>query len=100
MLLIPLVNLGLGWRGLWQANAVILIAYALWVKRETAHLPGGEHAPDRRRKLRQDLLLTLTSGGPVLLSIFAAYALQWLAVMSFLPFAGREYGLSPGRASC
>lgn len=102
MLLIPLVNLGLGWRGLWQANAVILIAYALWVKRETAHLPGREHAPDRRRgKLRQDLLLTLTSGGPVLLaSIFTTYSLQWLAVMGFLPtLLAEEYGLSPGRAS-
>jgi nitrate/nitrite transporter NarK len=102
MLLIPLVNLGLGWRGLWQANAVILIAYALWVKRETAHLPGREHAPDRRRgKLRQDLLLTLTSGGPVLLaSIFTTYSLQWLAVMGFLPtLLAEEYGLGPGRAS-
>jgi MFS family permease len=102
MLLIPLVNLGLGWRGLWQANAAILIAYALWVKRKTAHLPGRERAPDRRRrKLRQDLVLTLTSGGPVLLaSIFTTYALQWLAVMGFLPtLLAEEYGLSPGRAS-
>jgi len=102
MLLIPLVNLGLGWRGLWQANAVVLIAYALWVKRETAHLPGRGRAPDRRRgKLWEDLRLTLTSGGPVLLaSIFTTYALQWLAVMGFLPtLLAEEYGLGPGRAS-
>ena len=102
MLSIPLVNLSLGWRGLWQVNAVILIAYAFWVMRGTAHLTGQATGPRRRRgQLWQDLLLTVTSAGPVLLAaIFTTYALQWLAVMGFLPtLLVEEYGLSSGRAS-
>jgi MFS family permease len=102
MLSIPLVNLSLGWRGLWQVNAVILIAYAAWLMRGTAHLTGQVIEPrGRRSQLWRDLLLTVTSAGPVLLAaIFTTYTLQWLAVMGFLPtLLTEEYGLSTGRAS-
>jgi MFS family permease len=102
MLLVPLVNLGIGWRGLWQANALILIVYALWVRRKTAFLSGRGGAPEQRRgNPWQDLRLTLTAGGPLLLAaIFTTYSLQWLAVMGFLPtLLADEYGLGPGRAS-
>lgn len=102
MLSIPLVNISLGWRGLWQVNALILIAYAFWVMRGTASLAGQATGPRRRRgQIWQDLLLTVTSAGPVLLAaIFTTYTLQWLAVMGFLPtLLVEEYGLSSGRAS-
>jgi MFS family permease len=102
MLFIPLVNLGLGWRGLWQVNALILITYAFWVMSETTHLQSRPKTPGQRRgQVWRDLRLTVTSAGPILLSaIFTTYALQWLAVMGFLPtLLVEEYGLSPGRAS-
>jgi MFS family permease len=101
MILIPLLGLCLGWRGLWQANAFLLVAYALWLRRKTGLLPGGGAAERRRGTPWRDLRLTLTSGGPLLLAaIFATYSLQWLAVMGFLPtLLADEYGLGPGRAS-
>lgn len=102
MLFISLVNLSLGWRALWQINAIILIAYAFWVMKGTAHLTG-EAFRSRRRpsQLWRDLLLAVTSAGPVLLAaIFTTYSLQWLAVMGFLPtLLAEEYGFSSGRAS-
>jgi MFS family permease len=102
MLFVPLVNVSLGWRGLWLANSAILAAYAFWLMKRTAHLPG-QAAGTRRRpgQVWRDLRLTATSAGPVLLAaIFTTYALQWLAVMGFLPtLLANEYGLSPGRAS-
>ena len=35
MLLAPLLTSRFGWRGLWQANTVILLAYGFWVMRAT-----------------------------------------------------------------
>ena len=102
MVLIPLLNLALDWRGIWQANALILIVYILWVRKKTGYLSGRGQAPEPRRgTLWEDLRLTVTSGGPVLLAaIFTTYSLQWLAVMGFLPtLLADEYGLGPGRAS-
>jgi MFS family permease len=102
MLFVPLVNVSLGWRGLWLVNSVILAAYAFWLMKETAHLTGRAAGSRRRRgQVWRDLRLTVTSAGPVLLAaIFTTYALQWLAVMGFLPtLLAEEYGLSPGRAS-
>lgn len=102
MVFIPLVSLALGWRGLWQANALVLIGYALWVRRKTGLLTGGGRVSERRRGTPwRDLRLTLTAGGPILLAgIFATYSLQWLAVMGFLPtLLADEFGFGPGRAS-
>ena len=102
MFFVPLVNVSLGWRGLWLVNSAILAAYAFWVMKGTAHL-SGQAAGSRRRQgqVWRDLRLTATSAGPVLLAaIFTTYALQWLAVMGFLPtLLADEYGISPGRAS-
>ena len=102
MLLVPLVILRLDWRELWQVNAVILVAYAFWLKRGTARLAGLAAGPKKRMgRVWRDLRLTVTSSGPVLLAaIFMTYALQWLCVMGFLPtLLAEEYGLSAGRAS-
>jgi MFS family permease len=102
MLFIPWVNLSLGWRGLWQINAAILIAYALWTMKRTAGLAGPAAVRGRRQgRIWRDIILTVTSAGPLLLAvIFTTYALQWLSVMGFLPtLLVEEYGISPGRAS-
>jgi fucose permease len=102
MFLVPLVILRLDWRELWQVNAVILVAYAFWLKRGTARLAGLAAGPKKRMgRVWRDLRLTVTSTGPVLLAaIFTTYALQWLCVMGFLPtLLAEEYGLSAGRAS-
>jgi MFS family permease len=102
MLFVPLVNVSLGWRGLWLVNSAILAAYAFWLMKGTAHLMGPAKGPRRRLgQVWRDLRLTATSAGPILLAaIFTTYALQWLAVMGFLPtLLADEYGLSPGRAS-
>jgi MFS family permease len=102
MLSVPLVNLGLGWRGLWQINAAFLTAYAVILLKGTAILKRRRGAAGGTRgDLWRDLRLTVTSAGPVLLaSIFTTYALQWLAVMGFLPtLLIEEYGMPPGRAS-
>ena len=102
MLFVPLVILRMDWRELWQVNAVILGAYALWLMRGTAHLAGRAAGPKKGMgRVWRDLRLTVTSTGPVLLAaIFTTYALQWLCVMGFLPtLLSEEYGLSAGRAS-
>ena len=102
MLIVPLVNVSLGWRGLWLANTFVLAVYAFWLMKGTAHLTGLAKGSRRRQgQVWRDLRLTVTSAGPVLLAaIFTTYALQWLAVMGFLPtLLAEEYGLSPGRAS-
>jgi cyanate permease len=102
MLFVPLVILAMDWRELWRVNAVILVAYALWVMRGTARLAGRAAGPEKRMgRVWRDLRLTVTSAGPVLLAaIFTTYALQWLCVMGFLPtLLAEEYGFSAGRAS-
>ena len=101
MLSVPWVNAGLGWRGLWQVNAAVLIAYAYILLKRTALLKGSRKAAAKRGDLWRDLRLTVTSAGPVLLaSIFTTYALQWLTVMGFLPtLLIEEYGMTGGRAS-
>ena len=102
MLLIPGVTAWFGWRGLWQINAAILTVYAVWLARLTTHLsvPSSERIV-RPAHLWNDVKRTTTSGGPVLLAgIFVTYALQWLAVVGFLPTLLVEgHGFSPGRAS-
>ena len=102
MLLVPLVNVSLGWRGLWLVNSAIVAAYAFWAMKGTAHFTGQASGSGRRQgQVWRDLRLTVTSAGPVLLAaIFTTYALQWLAVMGFLPtLLAEDYGLSSGRAS-
>jgi MFS family permease len=102
MVLAPFLTAGLGWRGLWQVNSAILAAYAAWVAVSTKRLPGQASGRTvRLRQLWQDMRITSTSMGPLLLAtIFSTYALLWLAVMGFLPTLLIEgYGVSPDNAS-
>lgn len=74
-----------GWRGLWLANAVLAAAMALSV------LAGVRRAPPATQSqpwagLARDARATAASRGPLLLALaFAAYALQYFALISFLP---------------
>jgi MFS family permease len=102
MVLTPFLTDIFGWRGLWQANAGILTAYALFVAFSTRRLsvPSGGRAL-RLHQLWDDMRTTSTSTGPLLLATtFSTYTLMWLAVMGFLPTLLIEgYGVKPDQAS-
>jgi MFS family permease len=98
----PLIVGFLSWRALWQINAMALIFYAILVARKTKYLATQSRPGEiRLQKLIQDLKLTATSLGPVLLAlIFGAYTMQWFAMMGFLPtMLIEDQGLSMNRAA-
>ncbi len=102
MLFSPLITTRFGWRGLWQVNCLILLAYALWVARATRDVVGVFGGKTFQwKQILKDVASTACARGPLLLSaIFATYALQWLTVMGFLPtLLIEDHGLSPARAS-
>jgi MFS family permease len=76
-----------GWRGLWRANALILLGYALVLSIRTRGLsrPAGGPAAGWRLIL-EDVVKTASAPGPLVLAlIFSTYALQWVTVMGFFP---------------
>jgi len=87
MFFIPFVSRFTDWRGAWKINSLLLIFYLILLINSTSGITPFK----RKNKLSiksftNDIKATLTSAGPVLLSlIFTTYALQWLAVMGFLP---------------
>ena len=102
MLLTPLLTTRFGWRGLWQANSLVLTVYAFCVaKAKTGLTVRQVRKPLRWKQLLLDILSTFSSRGPLILSaIFASYALQWLTVMGFLPtLLIEDHALSQARAS-
>ncbi|WP_457553253.1 MFS transporter [Desulfobacula sp.] len=102
MILLPFILMVTDWKGLWQINAVILIAYTLLLSKKTSHIKFINRSGSTTiTKLIQDIIKTTTSAGPLLLAIiFITYALQWLAVMGFLPTLILEkYGFSKSMAS-
>ena len=79
-----------GWRGWWWLAAALTLAMAaglqllLPAQRASAHVPW-------RARLRQ----TLAARGPWLAAAcFALYAMQWLAVIGFLPLIYTQAGVS------
>ncbi|RPH87416.1 MAG: MFS transporter [Desulfobacteraceae bacterium] len=76
-----------GWRGLWQANALILLGYALVLSRRTRGLRRTAGGPKTGwRHILEDVVKTVSAPGPVVLAlIFSTYALQWVTVMGFFP---------------
>src|SRR5947209_7473754 len=80
----PLLLAPFGWRGLWIANAVLVAGFAVVMARATRRLPPPAARPIV--SLWRDIRDTATAPGPLLLAgIFGCYALQYLAVMGFLP---------------
>lgn len=90
------------WQGLWQINGGILVLYGIILFKATADIPFANPSHSLKLKaLGMDIFNTVTSPGPLLLAlIFVTYALQWLAVMGFLPTLLLEkYGFSRAMAS-
>ena len=102
MIFIPFVANFAGWRGAWQINSILLIFYLILLIIATSHItPFKRQNKLSIKKLIKDIKTTSTSAGPLLLSlIFTTYALQWLAVMGFLPTLLMEkFEFSSSRAS-
>lgn len=88
-----------GWRGLWLANAALVLTYAFALARATRHLAGRRAGPES--SLLGDMRTTLAAPGPLLLALtFACYTLQFLAVFGLLPtMLVEQHGLTPGIAA-
>ncbi len=95
LLLAPPFSHWLGWRGLWLGMAGLLGLFAL-----TLLLMPDRAAPQQQKRgvqltaLPRSLARTLAQPGPWLLAgCFAFYALQWFAIITWLPSYLREAGL-------
>jgi predicted MFS family arabinose efflux permease len=102
MVLLPVILAGTDWRGVWQINAAALFVYTLFLSRKTASIRFMNPSRGIRfKKILEDMVTTLKSPGPLLLSlIFVTYTLQWLSVMGFLPtLINEKYGFSKSGAS-
>jgi predicted MFS family arabinose efflux permease len=76
-----------GWRGLWRANTLILLVYALVLSIRTRGLSRTAGGPKAGwRLILEDVLKTVSAPGPIVLAlIFSTYALEWVTVMGFFP---------------
>lgn len=76
-----------GWRGLWATNSVLLTGYIFLLAAVTRDFRGdGGSGRFSLPGLLQDIRLVIKSGGPVLFAFcFGTYALQFIAVIGFLP---------------
>lgn len=94
----PALIAGSGWRGLWLANAALVLVFAAALAAATRHLPA---TAQTRSGVLDDMVTTLRTPGPRLLAItFATYTLQFLAVFGLLPtLLVEQDGLSPGQAA-
>ena len=102
MVVLPFILKFTTWQGLWQINGVILSLYGIVLAKKTAHIQFMNPPKALNLKfLGKNILTTITSPGPLVLAlIFITYALQWLAVMGFLPTMLLEkYGFSQSFAS-
>ncbi|MBU3953919.1 MAG: MFS transporter [Proteobacteria bacterium] len=102
MVLLPLYLKLTTWQGIWQINGVLLSLYAILLAKATSKiLFMNQTYPLKPSRLWADIIKTVSSPGPLLLgAIFTTYALQWLAVMGFLPTLLLEkYGFSRTLAS-
>ncbi len=84
MALAPLFLHTVGWRGMWLANAVLLVGVWAWFVRATAVSVAETGA--RPARAWRDIVPVIKLPGPWILSaVFACYALQFFAMMSWLP---------------
>ena len=102
MLIIPFMSKFSDWRSVWQINSFLLIVFLILLINSTSDItPFQRKNKLSIKNLITDIIKTSTSAGPLLLAlIFTTYALQWLAVMGFLPTLLIErFGFSKSTAS-
>ena len=85
MAVAPLFLAPVGWRGLWLANALAVLLFAI-----VFHMLTRDLAPavqkQARAPLRASIALVLARPGPWLLGLcFMTYATQWIGLMAWLP---------------
>ncbi len=108
VLLTPAALDHIGWRGLWIANAAVLVVFAAILALATRGDFDGP--PPRRpktvtgatvRSLAADIRLVLAARGPLALAFaFATYTANYQAVLGFLPtFLMERQGLGAGAAA-
>ena len=101
MALSPLLIAPFGWRGLWIANAVLVVLFAGALFWSTRAFARRRSPPGPPSSIARDIRDTITAPGPPVLALaFATYTLQYLAVLGFLPtiLVERE-GLSQATAA-
>lgn len=92
LLMGPLIIQGLGWRAWWLLTALVTAACvpALW---RWVPADGRPKSAAARSSWRQRLRATLQAPGPWLAALaFGVYALQWLALIGFLPTVYDQLG--------
>jgi sugar phosphate permease len=96
MLVMPFLLSVIDWRDLWLLNTGLILSFTLLAAIMTQALG---KPPTQRRQLR-DVKLALLSPGPWLLALcFGAYAMQWFALMAWLPtFLSEHLQLAPTQA--
>jgi len=86
ILLAPAIMEFSGWRGLWLVNALLLLAFALWLARVTRDFVAPPPRSGTAVPPLQAMGLTLSAPAPWLLALcFGCYTGQFLAVLGFLP---------------
>ncbi len=86
LLLTPVLLATIGWRGMWFANAGIVVAFSAWLWAGTRATPDPPLPSGPRPGLWRDATAVLRRPGPALLAgIFGLYALTYLCVTAFLP---------------
>lgn len=100
MVLAPLLLVGLGWRGVWVAAALLALVWAVlllrWMPADRPH-----HERTDGASLLRNIVLTVTRAGPWVLALaFGCYTIQWVSLMVWLPtFLIEQRGLAIGSAS-
>lgn len=81
----PFILGPLGWRAMWQANAVLVVLVLVLVFALTRGLEPAR-TPVSVARLAADVRFALSRPGPWLLgACFTSYTLQWVSVMAWLP---------------
>ena len=85
MLISPAFLSTVGWRGLWQAAAILSLIWIVVMRRGTPPAPADDQA-EVPPPLLHNVVSTISRPGPWLMSIcFALYTVQWMSLMVWLP---------------
>lgn len=101
LLLTPVLLATIGWRGMWFANAGIVVAFSVWLWAGTRETPDPVQPAAGRPSFWSNAAAVLRLPGPWLLAgQFGLYAFTFLCVTAFLPkFLIQEHGWSGGAAA-